>query len=299
MCFYLYIYVLLFYISKRKGHVRIEGPPSHQTLQKTQKKIFQWCVYYTNTQTHSIMITSHHTISSKQKWRCCFHNSPPECTGEPECVGRAMRTFSLFSRRRASMSLSVKVLFLESCQKKLNSVSSHWRSLVYVDEYYLFTWPYLKRLALHPHTCCGLLVAQDHIQMLWFSIYQSEVELVMIRLCVEIKNHVINESLKMCKTIAFSSWSYQTSACKKMSFCPLRHGHVCRTAFSHTHHHWGGSWLLSVCCQLGLPSWLSQSLEGSVHMVLFTLYIIQRHMCKHRVTRKKKSRWWWLTVHSF
>ena len=55
-----------------------------------------------------------HTFSGKQ--HDCFHNSSFDCTGEPECIGWAMRTFSLLSRSRASMSLSVKVV-LDSCHK--------------------------------------------------------------------------------------------------------------------------------------------------------------------------------------
>lgn len=53
-----------------------------------------------------------HTFNGKQY--CCFHNSSFECTGEPECIGWAMRTLSLLSWSRASMSLSVKTV-LDSC----------------------------------------------------------------------------------------------------------------------------------------------------------------------------------------
>lgn len=41
---------------------------------------------------------------------------------------------------------------------------------------------YLKRLAFHPDTCCGLLIAQDYAQMFWFLIHQSCMELVVVRI---------------------------------------------------------------------------------------------------------------------
>lgn len=55
---------------------------------------------------------------------------------------------------------------------------------------------YLERRALHPHTCCGLLITQEYIQMLWFFIHQSCMKLVIMRLCMGIQTQNMNCSVK-------------------------------------------------------------------------------------------------------
>lgn len=86
-----------------------------------------------------------------------------------------------------------------------------------VDMFHHIPMAYLERRALHPHTCCGLLITQDYIQMLWFFIHQSCMKLVIMRLCMGIQTQNINCSVKkIIKSIVIWSWSYLKSACRRM-----------------------------------------------------------------------------------
>lgn len=59
-------------------------------------------------------------------------------------------------------------------------------------QFILIPKAYLKRLAFHPYTCCGLLITQDYIQVLWLLIHQSNMELVIMRIWMGIKKQIIN-----------------------------------------------------------------------------------------------------------
>lgn len=70
--------------------------------------------------------------------------------------------------------------------QKLDYINSQQKNKVILDGRFVFYYidsAYLKRWALHPNACCGLLIAQDYIQRRWFFIDQSCMKLVIMSFC--------------------------------------------------------------------------------------------------------------------